>query len=374
MKKALIACITGLVLMAICLLFLMIAVINKGGLEVRRVNTSNLELVNTQEVDMGDISSVDIRFSSDDVVFYTSDSDKLILKEYMNYTPEDHELAKITTTGQGVSIQGRRNDRKVFISWNENSRAEIYLPVGYAGSINVNTSSGDILSDLVLALTEFVSNSSSGDVYINEIKGENIKITTSSGNITIEKAEGNRQLSATSGDIRVFGGEGDSEVRTSSGNITMENAVGKVYISANSGDIKLFHSIGEKNIKSSSGNITLDNVTGLVEITSSSGDVRIMALSSAGTISTSSGNILYELDEVTDDITIKANSGDVTLSLPREITCDFAARTTSGSINTFFDDALSYDEDREKAEGMVGEGEDRMIRIDTTSGNIKVLD
>jgi hypothetical protein len=43
----------------------------------------NMELINTQTVDMNFVKTLNISYTSDNIVLFESDNDNLILKEYM---------------------------------------------------------------------------------------------------------------------------------------------------------------------------------------------------------------------------------------------------------------------------------------------------
>ena len=372
MRKGIIISIAICILLAAGFSLFMIFAINNDGINVVSVKEHGLQLVNTQQISLENITSIEIEYTSDDVVFYASDTDELILKEYKTYTPEEDELSNITTDGNGVSIRGGRHKNRIFSIGNHYSRNDIYLPAKYAEELAVTTSSGNITSDLSFNLSQFTSNCHSGDVTLNEVHAKSIKITSSSGNITIQKAEGEREISSHSGDIKVYGGNGESTFEASSGNITIEKAVGNLTADANSGNIRIMDSEGEKEVETSSGNITIENSTGVVKATASSGEVEVTALKGAGRISTKSGNIKFELKEVNGDIELEASSGNATLIVPDTITCNFNAEASSGNIKTFFDDQLSINKNRDYASGTIGDNPSINIQMNTMSGNIRV--
>ena len=62
------------------------------------------------------------------------------------------------------------------------------------------------------------------------------------------------------------------------------------------------------------------------------------------------------------------------LQMPQNTAFTLEAATTSGNINTFFDDQLQYNKKGNKASGALNGASDLVISLETTSGNIKVLD
>ncbi|MDF2472961.1 MAG: hypothetical protein K0R21_743 [Anaerocolumna sp.] len=340
MKTFIYSFIAILSIIAIGLVGLLILAINKGDNNVS-FDYSKVKLVNTQNISLDDIDSITIEYQSDDVIFYTSDTDELILKEYMSFTPNKDQLGSITKSGNALIIKGENRDFHFSLfNFGNYSKAEIYLPSKYAGKLSVATSSGDIDSDPFFKLSEYEASSTSGDLKLNEVYAENINVSSSSGNITFQKAEGKRHFSSTSGNIRVFGGNGDSDVSSSSGNITIDKAVGQLVAN------------------------------------SSSGNISIKAFSCGGDFNTTSGNIRLEcsgdMNATIDKINIGTSSGDVALILPPTLQFNFSAETSSGDIRTFFDDMLSFNRKGNQATGIVGENPDRSIQINTTSGNIRI--
>lgn len=375
MKKLIISFIAAFSLIAIGLTVLLIFAVNGNANSISTVNLE-LKLVNKQKISLADITTIDIDYYSEDINFYTSDTNELILKEYRTNYSEDDELSKITVGDGKIYIKGPKPKSKShfvpFGIFNYYSRIDIYLPTEYAGSLFVSTSSGDINSDNIFKLVQFKLSCTSGDIRMNEVYTEDIDVSSSSGEITLQVAEGKRQISSTSGNIKVYGGSGDSNFSASSGEVTIKNASGVLKVDTTSGNIEIADSNGEKNIEASSGEISITNSSGVVQVSSSSGDVRISALDGGGNISTTSGKVLYELKDVNDDIDIETSSGDVTLEIPDMVNFDFTADTSSGDIRTFFDDALSFNKDGDRASGTVGENPDKTIEISTTSGEITV--
>ncbi|MDF2941344.1 MAG: hypothetical protein K0S01_202 [Herbinix sp.] len=339
MKRVIIAFIIAIAAIAVGLICLMAYSVSRGSDTFSHEN-SGMKLVNTQNVSLDSIDSVNILYQSDDVTFYTSDTNELILKEYMNYVPEDYELSSVNKSGNKVTVKCGKQKLHIisFRLFSSSTRIEIYLPADYSNKLNVETSSGNINSDLSFTLSEFTASSSSGNININEVHSDRISASASSGNITFQVADGDRQFSTHSGNIKVLGGAGDSSFDASSGNITIENASGHLEAEASSGNIDIMDSVG------------------------------------GGDITTTSGNIKYNLTSLTEDLDLHASSGDVRVSIPKEASFDFTAETSSGDIRTYFDDVLSYNKKGNEASGIVGTNPNININISTSSGNIIVND
>ncbi len=377
MKKMIIALVGVFAFIALGLICLMVVAVNRGGVGFTTGNYFNLKLVNEQTAPLEGVDQLSIEYHADDVEFFTSDTNELVLKEYMSFTPDEDQLTRITQSGSRLKLEGRiRDDINWFIHPNRGSRMEIYLPADYQGAIDASTSSGDIASSLVLSLSDLRLSATSGDLEMNEVTAAQIEFTTSSGNITVAKAEGIRQFAATSGDIEVYGGAGDTSAATSSGNITIEASTGLLEAEASSGDIVIKDSNGEKSLSTTSGNIQIEDSIGYTKASASSGTIEADQLAGAGHFKTTSGDLNLDFadepEAITDDIIVDASSGTAELTIPSSLQFNFNADTSSGSINTFFDDMLSFSDDEDHAEGSIGTAPNIKLQITTASGDIEV--
>jgi DUF4097 and DUF4098 domain-containing protein YvlB len=376
MRKFIISMIAAFGVIALGLILLMMSVIRSGGIRFTSRTFGDADLVKTTNLSMENISSLSLEYSSDDIIFIQGDTEELVLKEYMNITPKEEELTQIKKTSSEIRfIGGKRH----WQNWGFNhyyGYVEVYLPTDYQGSISPSTSSGNIEADLVLNLAELNASCTSGDLEFNEVYAEDIRVSASSGNITFAKAEGNRSFATTSGDIEITGGNGDTSASSTSGNITIENGIGSLSASASSGNITVEAMDGKKDIETTSGEIRLADCGGYTAATASSGNIEITELAGAGDFASSSGNIEVsftdELAQSNEDIQAEASSGEISLELPASLSFNFKARTSSGDIDTFFDDSLNYKKDGDYAEGTIGPSPAFNLDTSTTSGNITI--
>lgn len=334
MMKGLVVCFAVLFVAALGIMFY---IIYNGGMSYANLG-GKMNLENTLTFDMSKVEEVAIKYSSEDVVFYIGDTQELVLKEYMSYKPKERDFSTGYVEDGKVVIEGKKNHFSLFHFGTKSSREEIYLPKSYAGSVTVSTASGNIKSDEVLNLSLFFADTASGDIRMNEIYASSIHAGTASGNINMNLAEGSRDLSTASGNITVLGGGGDTEADTASGNIKLENA------------------------------------QGILELGCASGDIKVMGAAGGGEFETASGNVSLQFDEITASIDAQSTSGNVKLQMPQNTAFTLEAATTSGNINTFFDDQLQYNKKGNKASGALNGASDLVISLETTSGNIKVLD
>ena len=379
MRKFVISMIAVFGVIMLGLIILMITAISSGGISTHSSFTiSHAELVNTSNISMEGIEELTLEYSSDDIFFYESDTSELILMEYMSIAPDENELTRVKQSGSKLRLQGGDRMRRNWIFNYYNGYVEVYLPTNYRGSISASTSSGNIETDLIFTLADFAAACSSGDIYINEVSAAKISAATTSGNIDFNKAEGTRSFASSSGDIRILGGNGDTDVSCTSGNITVHNNTGALNAEASSGDITVKAVVGYKEIETTSGNLQLSDCSGYLKATASSGDTIISDLDGAGSFKSTSGNINVSftdsLNANNEDIEAVSSSGDVTLKIPGGASFDFEANTSSGDIDTFFDESLSYKKDGDHANGTVGDNPTFRMELETTSGSITVKD
>lgn len=379
MKKFIISMIAIFGVITLGLIILLVIVINSGGLSISSSYTiADMELVNTSNLSMEGVDTLSLDYSSDDIFFYESDTQELILKEYMNITPEENELTQIKQSGSKLRLRGGDRIRQNWMFNHYIGYVEVYLPANYHGNISSSTTSGNIETDLVLDLSDFAASCSSGDIRFNEVYAPKISAATTSGNIEFNKAEGNRSFSSSSGDIRIQGGNGDTKASSTSGNITINENIGELNAEASSGNITIEAAIGSKEIETTSGEIRLSDCNGYMKASASSGDIIVSDLGAAGTFESTSGNIRVsftdELVNSKEDIEAEASSGNVALKLPSGLNFELVAKTSSGDIDTTFDDSLSFQKDGDYASGIIGGSADFHLEIATTSGNITVED
>jgi DUF4097 and DUF4098 domain-containing protein YvlB len=286
---------------------------------------SETNLVNTQEIELGNINDVGIVYTWENVDLFESSTDKLIIKEYMTINKRDY-YARITNSGDKLHIErGKRPfGLGTGILFNTfGARIEVYLPASYTKTFSVKTASGNIEAGGEFSCSEISIESSSGNMSINTLAAVTVKLKALSGNIGGETLRGNA------------------------------------------------------NIHTISGRIVFDNIDGDISAKSSSGSIRLASTAGSVTAETSSGNIRCTVSESAGNISLKATSGSVTLNLPRNLRFNFSSRTSSGSLSTPFSERLfSPVSDRHTTEGVIGNetisGTNLDITIRTSSGSIKV--
>lgn len=278
-----------------------------------------VKLYNTKEFGTEGIEKIKLDYKSQNIVFNKGEEGKIVINEYLSERRKNAEAVMEVTNGT-LYINGADKGTVVnILSFGmQNERIEVYLPEAYTGEVEARTSSGNIKAEDTFAFQEFGAAANSGNISCGRITADIIKANTSSGNIKFDIAQGSRIMVAGSGNIRINAGEGDTRVTTGSGSIEVDNAVGELEATA------------------------------------------------------SSGNIRAGFMEIDGGVSVQTTSGNIKLEIPEESAFSFAASATSGSINTDFDAALEYNDKRNRASGVYGNGPAAAIRTGASSGNIAV--
>jgi len=223
------------------------------------------------------------------------------------------EKVEITETSNGVQVRihNRKGIRNV-------DSTRLYLRIPEAASIEAD--------------------SVSADMSVSGSKGENVLLSTVSGDLEIDASPERMELHSVSGDAEFRGSVKRSSVETVSGEIVLIGPEGEVSVSTVSGDVSL-----------EAGQMTRG------KFESVSGDMKLtLSLEDGGRLSCDS------------------MSGDIQLRLPQSQEAEFTAQSYSGNINTEFGKSTRVS----KGPGVVlehREGDNRaQIRIETFSGDVSI--
>lgn len=334
-----------------------------GRVDLRRGGA--YRLVQEKEFPAAEIESIRVEYTKNgnDVAVYLAEGDSVIVREYANYEAAESDLAQMRQQGGKLTVKGPRQNTFFLFSFhfsiNSYNYTEIYLPAEYAGSLDISTVSGDIDVERDLLLEgELVLSSTSGniDADTRNMKAKNCRIESVSGDVSLSAIEaGTADISTTSGDIRVE----KADARTS------------LSCSSISGEIKIYTlKTDEADVSSTSGDIWIESAEAAATCSTTSGNISILSGTGARKLSSSSGDIW--VDGLSGDVSVDTISGDVRLGLPADFSAEFEAGTTSGDIDTFFDEDLSYSKKGNHAQGTMGGGMYK-IRLGTTSGDIRVV-
>jgi len=293
-----------------------------------------ISLVNTQEIPLDQISAISIQYRSETISLLTHDSETLIIREYMSRNNSNFFADIRSSEGELVVRAGDRPQRR-----SARAHIEISIPASDR-SISVRNTSGRVELLGEHAASSFEFQNTSGGISIESARADRVRIVGTSGGISLGSVIAD-----------------EIDIESSSGGII----IGTVYAAVSA--------------RTSSGGIELGTVNGPVNARSSSGGIEMGAVNGAITAQSSSGTIQFAVTEYTGDISVTTSSGAVTFAVPRNRAFNVFVRTSSGRVNTPFNDALSRPlDDRNLIRGIIGsvphEQIHRNININTSSGSI----
>gem|GEM_PF-1548474 len=321
-------------------------------------------LQNTTSLEADGITKLEVDYSKTPFTIYfeVADDDKVTVEEFFSKSVSDHKMAKITMSGSQLTIKQQYNtDTNSFLD-NISGYIFIYLPADIFESlkdINVVTTSGEIwFSEWAFTETNCLEkislSTTSGDIRLENMKAENVKLTSTSGEIDTGIITGDIVVSTTSGDQKIEEVHGAVSMRAVSGALKAGKIFGDLDMSTTSGDQKIEWAEGSLEMGTTSGELKVDMLRGNGNFNSSSGDVRVM------------------VEELTGDLKVSSISGEITINLPPDSGFYFKANTVSGDISTSYDEQLTFNKKGKEAEGTVGGSSQYEIKMSTTSGDIKV--
>lgn len=284
--------------------------------DINFVMFGQAKLRNTIEIPLSEADSLELKYSSKNLKIYPAEGDSIIIKEYLL---SDKEKAECVIEENKATVKGKDVFSFIFLGGGE--KIEVYLPKEGINGLSVETASGNITADEAFT-----------------IQAQNVCVGAASGNIKWRGTQAE-----------------------------------KVALAAASGNIHAWEVVaGEIAIATSSGNIDAENMKGAFALAASSGNVQALQMSGCGSINTSSGGIKMEMNEVTGDVSLRANSGGVKLFLPEELSFALEVQTGSGSIHTDYDEQLSYNKKGNHVSGTIGVEAACTIRAEVGSGNVKI--
>lgn len=246
---------------------------------------------------------------------------------------------------------------------------DIELPA--ATNVLLKNASGDIsVKGLNGKQCEVQSNF--GDIHAEDIQ-TNIKLKSSSGNITLLKVKGNVDAYSLYGDQSFNGITGNLQTFSSSGNLHLGSIAGDVSIEARYGDINMKRISGNVTVKSASGDVTVTDASGKqCTVKSSYGNIDLTNITADVKISSKSGNV--ELEQVSGDLDISATYGNISMN-----TCkgNVAVQVSSGNVIgknvTITDSAAFKSTYGDVRMNLTNNISDLSFDLQSVSGNIRVL-
>lgn len=254
------------------------AAMMRGGGERRE---GSMENIYEHKFDIADIKEIEISYISEKIILYPSDSDELVVKEYLNTTGENMPAIIKNENGrlQVKSGKSQKSWWNIFQIPLGVEKIEVYLPMSYRNSLSLSTVSGSVTSDQSWEMNKVSANSTSGAIKIAGISAKQFSLSTVSGKIVAGKLTGSGNASTTSGSISLESKkvDGDIHASTVSGSVKItvpQKSDFGFKVSTVSGRINSFFELpskGKKNVSARYGektdiSIDLSTVSGSITI------------------------------------------------------------------------------------------------------------
>ncbi|MDD4095995.1 MAG: DUF4097 family beta strand repeat-containing protein [Oscillospiraceae bacterium] len=286
-----------------------------GGLSISFPYSVPAIVISDEQFEADGIETIEIDLASADVVLRKSENESF--RVVFSGPNSEKEDPTITAVGESDKIVIQQRSQVMSIFGMGHRVVTVYIPESFSGTIDHQCASGDMEVTEDFSFDEFSYRVASGDMRCKNLVADKLTIDTSSGDLlcgAVEAVEFN--------------------LKTASGDMSIEKLIGN-------GSVKMI-----------------------------SGDIRIDEYSAGGLISSSSGDISISLREMTSDLTIKAISGDIDMTVGQDFSAQLDISVTSGdiSVGTPLDDAHVG---KRTTTGMVGENPEYLLKIETTSGDVR---
>ncbi|MCZ4694332.1 hypothetical protein DWB61_04465 [Ancylomarina euxinus] len=174
---------------------------------------------------------------------------------------------------------------------------------------------------------------SSGDIYIEEIVAEQMKLKATSGDIVIKNVESLLTTTTTSGDLEINYLKGAISATSTSGNQKFNHIRASVSTVATSGDLLFFDVVGDLSTRTTSGDLQFEGIDGSLSNVSTSGNLIINKAKTRLDLLTTSGDISGDEIELIGDSKFKSTSGDISIDFANDLDgMSFDLRASSGDL------------------------------------------
>ncbi len=266
-----------------------------------------------------------------------------LLRDFqVNINPKEGELQIEARFKDGKRYWKRNTDRL-------NIHFDITVPQTFHG-VYLKTAAGTItVQDFSGAVQ---SQTNSGELKFENITGP-IFGNTVNGDVRLAQCEGNVRIEALRGDIEINNNIGSVDITTSGGSIRCVDVEGEIIGTTSGGNIKLIRCQGGTKVEASGGSIDLEN------------DGPITAKTFGGSINAGISG------QLKGDSTIEASGGDITVSLPLNVSLKVDAKCSGGEIASELTDVIVTDDEHISGQlyGVVN-GDGPLLKLRCIGGDI----
>lgn len=182
------------------------------------------------------------------------------------------------------------------------------------------------------------------DVVINLPTGSRVATRAWTADFRTEGTLGECSLKTSSGDVWIETA-GALTVYTDGGDVTVERATGQANVTTQDGTIRVREIHGSATVKNGEGDIWIGEVTGDLKVNADNGDITVERALGNVTGKTADGDV--RIGEVAQgEITVETADGDLEVGVPEGLTAWVDAKTQCGKVDTpleTFDEPLDTD-------------------------------
>ena len=152
--------------------------------------------------------------------------------------------------------------------------------------------------------TRLTITTSTGAVAVAGVRGDDLRVETSTGRVALDSVSGPVYARTTTGSIDIRDSNGELELRSSTGSITLSRVEGRISATSSTGTQRYIGVVGTIVARSTTGRMELNDTVGLVEIRTSTGNQigRGVTLTGDSSFEASTGSIDVELTNDIDDL------------------------------------------------------------------------
>jgi DUF4097 and DUF4098 domain-containing protein YvlB len=392
------------------------------GFQVGNADLFSAESEEEWQFDLDDIAEINLESSGGDVIFETSQSDKILVTAHKTAwhstkTKAQAELEDLSVTvgqvGNKIIIKYRREPVVFSFGAQQIDTVDFIISVPDGIAITAQTDLGEISSvgkigdsslstdfgniDVTGASGNLKAASNSGDILIENVKGEDIHIEIQSdfGEIELSKSSGASvlvhsnsgsvflndvkaleliDLSSDFGKLEFNAGSADIlELQANSGKIILSNlqVASNLYAHTDFGDISLDGVTADLyDLDTNSGKIEISVLGGDIKAYSDFGDLDIQSTQPATIdLFTKSGAVNYTGPLGLGPHSLATDFGDISMYLPQDTAITFDLETDFGKLKTEFPITLEGDVKPDHWSGTINDG-GAALSATTNSGDI----
>lgn len=321
--------------------------------EPRNWQKSYIDILKIDTVFTG-IKNIDVRCSAFDVEISSNDDERIFFKA-------DTETGK-----KGAS----KNENRYIVKY-EKQDSSLYITITNASKtkffIGNNIVQKSLLSLNVPRYTNINITTSHGDINAKDLYGKTCRVSTSSGDVTVENINTDISVGSVHGDIKAKAIKGNLTAMLSSGDLAVTGVIGNVTAKSTHGNQVFNHITGNIHAVNVSGDLQINGMQGNLLSMSTHGSAELENYTGSPSITTVSGNIYGKSVTLTGNMKASSSHGDIRMSLLNSLgDLSFDLQTDHGN--------LSIEKNGEKFEDenklLIGKGKIQVKGV-TNSGDQK---